>query len=82
MKKTGVYILKCANGRFYVGSTDDIERRLQEHHRGKSKATKYLLPVELVKFIESSSLIEARQLELSIKKQKSRKYIASLITAT
>ena len=81
MNKIGVYILKCSNDRFYVGSTNDIERRIAEHNCGKSKATKYLLPLELVKFIECISLVEARKLEYSIKKQKSRKYIETLITA-
>ena len=81
MNTIGVYILSCANGRFYVGSTDNIERRLEEHKRGKSKATKNLLPIELVKFIECSSLPEARQLEYSIKKQKSRIYIEKLIAS-
>ena len=28
------YILECADGSFYVGSTRDIERRLSEHQMG------------------------------------------------
>ena len=28
---TTVYILKCANGQYYVGSTTNIARRLDEH---------------------------------------------------
>ncbi len=45
MGSIGVYILKCSNGRFYVGSTNSIERRLEEHKRGKSKSTRNLLPI-------------------------------------
>jgi hypothetical protein len=31
-----LYILKSqSNGRFYVGSTDDLARRLEEHDRGQ-----------------------------------------------
>ena len=29
-----MYILKCADGTFYVGSTVDLEKRLQEHFSG------------------------------------------------
>lgn len=30
-----VYILKCRNGNLYTGITDNLERRFQEHARGK-----------------------------------------------
>jgi predicted GIY-YIG superfamily endonuclease len=29
-----VYILKCADGRYYTGQTDDLDRRLAEHQVG------------------------------------------------
>ena len=29
-----VYMLKCADGSFYVGHTDDLERRVAEHQSG------------------------------------------------
>ena len=29
-----VYILTCADGTYYVGITNDLERRLIEHHSG------------------------------------------------
>jgi predicted GIY-YIG superfamily endonuclease len=29
-----VYILKCADGSYYTGMTDDLERRLAQHHAG------------------------------------------------
>jgi len=80
MKETGVYILLCSNGRYYVGSTDNVKRRIIEHQSGKSKATRNILPVKLIKFIECDSLTAARQLEFSIKKMKSRKYIEKLIS--
>jgi putative endonuclease len=35
-----IYILKEKNGRVYVGSTNDLERRLKEHKAGKSFTTK------------------------------------------
>jgi len=35
MKLYYVYILKCADNSFYIGITNDIERRLQEHNSDK-----------------------------------------------
>lgn len=37
-----VYILKNrVTGRHYIGSTDDIERRVAEHNRGQTRSTRY-----------------------------------------
>jgi hypothetical protein len=35
-------------GRFYVGSTDDVERRLFQHNAGYSKSTRHGVPWRLV----------------------------------
>ena len=44
-----MYILECADGSYYVGSTKDIERRLWEHQSGLgAKYTSRRLPVKLV----------------------------------
>ena len=44
-----VYILRCADDSFYVGSTWDLERRVSEHNLGIGAAyTRRRLPVELV----------------------------------
>ena len=34
MKRYYVYILRCFDGTFYVGMTNDIERRVNEHDFG------------------------------------------------
>ncbi|MCA6365395.1 MAG: GIY-YIG nuclease family protein [Bacteroidetes bacterium] len=48
-----MYILKCSDGSYYVGSTTNLELRLQQHQRGEgAKHTKKRLPVELVYFEE------------------------------
>ncbi len=52
------YILECANGEYYVGSTTDMERRLAEHQAGLGgKFTKSHLPVKLV-YTEEYQTIE------------------------
>ncbi|MGD1904094.1 MAG: GIY-YIG nuclease family protein [Geitlerinemataceae cyanobacterium] len=47
-----VYVLECADGSLYTGSTRDLERRLWEHESGRgAKHTRGRLPVRLV-FVE------------------------------
>jgi len=44
-----LYILECADGSYYTGSTTDLERRLWEHQNGQgAKHTAKRLPVKLV----------------------------------
>lgn len=51
------YILQCANGEYYVGSTTNLEARLNEHQAGLGgKYTSTHLPVKLVYFEEYSSI--------------------------
>ncbi len=49
MPKGFVYILECADGTFYTGSTINLDKRLYEHQNGKgANHTKKRLPVNLV----------------------------------
>jgi putative endonuclease len=44
-----VYILECSNGKYYTGSTIDIDRRLSEHQAGLgANFTRKNLPFKLV----------------------------------
>lgn len=53
-----VYIVECADGSYYTGSTVDLERRLWEHNQGLgANFTKTRLPVRLV-FAEPSDSID------------------------
>jgi putative endonuclease len=48
-----MYILKCSDGSYYVGSTNNLEFRLAQHEAGEgSNYTKKRLPVELVYYEE------------------------------
>jgi putative endonuclease len=48
-----MYILKCADNSYYVGSTKDLERRLTQHQNGEgANFTKKRLPVKLVYYEE------------------------------
>jgi len=47
--KPTVYILRCANGEYYVGSTSDLENRIQQHQKGRGCSfTKAHLPIEVL----------------------------------
>jgi len=56
------------NGKYYIGSTNNVERRLKEHQDGKTKSTKYNRPLKLIFVNEYCSIVEARQQELKLKK--------------
>ena len=44
-----MYILLCASGNYYIGSTIDLEKRFVQHQSGEgSEIHKKHLPVELV----------------------------------
>jgi predicted GIY-YIG superfamily endonuclease len=67
-----VYLLRGSNGRHYLGSTNDLARRLQEHRTGKTYSTRRLgREIELVGSLECRSLDEARVLERRLKAWKS-----------
>jgi putative endonuclease len=75
-----LYILQSqSTGRYYVGSTNDLDRRLSEHNRAHSPATRGRGPWILVYSEAFAALVEARRRELEIKKWKSSKAIAYLI---
>jgi putative endonuclease len=55
-----MYILKCADGSYYVGSTKNLGLRLFQHQSGKgSRYTSGRLPVELVYAEEFDRITDA-----------------------
>ena len=62
------YILRCADGSYYVGHTDNLEKRLEQHQTGESWSyTRSRLPVSLAWSQEFSTREEARSAEKRIK---------------
>ncbi len=63
------YILRCADGSFYVGVSDDPLRREQEHNEGKGADwTAARRPVRLVWTEEHLTLASARKRENQLKR--------------
>jgi putative endonuclease len=64
-----VYILQCADNRFYVGSTTNLEVRLQDHAAGiGANFTRERLPVKLVYYEEYNRIEDAFKRETQIHK--------------
>ena len=63
-----MYILRCSNGQYYVGSTYDIDKRLAEHQSGEGALfTKKHLPVELVYYAQFQRIDDAFLREHQVK---------------
>jgi putative endonuclease len=77
-----VYILFSLKlKRFYVGYTNDIERRILEHNRIKGKYTDAGIPWELIYLEDYATKEEAMAREKFIKSKKSKSYILSLMNS-
>ncbi len=65
-----VYVLKCADDKYYTGITNDLERRVTEHQSGENKRayTYTRRPVALVYFEFFSDVNQAINFEKKIKK--------------
>lgn len=61
------YILRLANGTYYVGSTYNLKNRIEEHNAGLDLYTKQHLPVALVYYEEYPSHEEAVKREMQLK---------------
>ena len=62
------YILKCADGKYYTGHTDDLERRMAEHqHGGFCDYTSKRRPVTLAWSEHFQTRLEALEAERRIK---------------
>ncbi len=79
-----VYILECADGTFYTGITNDLEKRVFAHNNLKqgAKYTKQRRPVQLVFSERKRNKGNALKRELKIKRmtrEQKKSLISSLI---
>ena len=77
-----VYVLLNEQARRYIGLTENLERRLQQHNAGVSKWTKNRGPWKLVWQSEPMSLSNARKLENQLKRQKGGRGLDHIIQKT
>lgn len=63
------YILKCSDGTYYCGWTNDLDKRIKAHNSGTgSRYTRTRLPVVLVYYEEFSEKEAAMSREWHIKR--------------
>ena len=75
-----VYILKSLkNNSYYIGSTNNPIRRIEEHNLGKSNYTRNNRPFIQVFLQKFNTLKEARKMEYKLKKFSSRMVIEKII---
>ena len=73
-----VYVLESEDGRFYVGQTDDLDRRLAQHNELGASMGKYTLkngPWKLVWSEQHPTRSSAMKRERDIKRMKSARWI-------
>jgi putative endonuclease len=68
VKRAFVYIVRCADRTFYIGTAKDVKARLAVHNTGKgAKYTRPRLPVRLVWQEGPMTLTRALQREYQLK---------------
>lgn len=69
-KEHYMYVLSCADGSLYTGYSNDLERRLATHNKGKgAKYTRARLPVSLLYSEGYDTKSEALSAEALFKKR-------------
>ena len=75
-----VYVLRSAKDHdYYIGSTNDLKRRLQQHRRGENISTAKRLPVELMFFEGHHSRDDALRREKYFKTTKGRTSLRQML---
>jgi len=65
-----VYVIENAAGKFYIGLSENVQIRLQQHNEGISRWTRNRGPWRVVWTSEPLSLADARKMENRLKRQK------------
>jgi putative endonuclease len=75
-----VYVIQSQKDEsYYIGSTRDLDERLQRHNQGRSKYTKAKRPWELVYSEEFRQRASAVRRENEIKSRKKKTFIEDLV---
>ena len=68
-----VYLIESLkNGRYYIGQTDDIDKRIKRHNQGRNISTKAYIPWKLKWWKEFETRSVAVKVETKIKRIKKR----------
>ena len=73
-KSWSVYLVRCKDNSLYCGISNDVQKRVITHNKGKgAKYTKYRVPVVLVYCEEIGALGDALRRERQIKNMSKNK---------
>lgn len=62
-----VYTLKLENGKYYVGRTGNLKRRLRQHFKGKGALwTRKHSPIKVLNTVKCKSEIDSKLMETKI----------------
>ncbi len=71
-----VYVLRSKrDNSFYIGLTNDLNRRIKQHNRGNNFSTRYKTPLELIHFEKLNSRKDARNREKYLKSGWGRQFL-------
>jgi adenine-specific DNA methylase/predicted GIY-YIG superfamily endonuclease len=76
------YVIRCADGSFYKGHTDNLERRVTEHERGEIEHTRKHRPLELWYYEEFKTRDEAIAREKYFKSGSGREWLVGRFAET
>jgi putative endonuclease len=79
MKWYQVYLIQNEAGRRYIGLSENVIMRLQDHNSGRSKYTAKFGPWRITWTSKPMNLSDARKLENLLKKQKGGKGLETLL---
>ena len=72
-----IYVLRCNDLRSYIGSTRDLDKRIEAHRQGRVRTTKGRRPVQLIYTEEFATYSEARSREIFLKSGTGREWLKS-----
>jgi putative endonuclease len=74
-----VYVISSsARNYLYVGLTDNVERRINEHQSGKNKTTKPYKPYKVILIEQFETRVEARMREKYLKSGIGKEFLKTL----
>ncbi len=77
-----VYVLRDADGRHYLGCTEDLETRLAQHRAGGTQTTRRMRPpLELVASRRYETMSEAFSAEREFKRWKNAAKVVAWLNA-
>ncbi len=70
-----IYLLKCSDGKTYVGCTNDLKARIERHKNGHVPATSTRLPIKLISYFAVKDKYVAFDFEKYLKSGSGRAFI-------